>query len=747
MTVTETLKRNAEKQGKGADAVFVQAGSWRNTFTIKLPLTPGATMEDIGEEDVLSITIGDYSFEGVFGDAAINQSKREAVFTLLPEDEFTPTGTVTLKWTPDAVTIIGKVAAEDPDATTVYPLDSADEHGKINDVTSAAVEISGNPDSDEPRAFKEWEAIKVHGNEQFREITKRDETFLKGSHSITGTADNVRPTIKVESAKKDVRLENGLDEIVFAGTARDDKELVGVLVRVDGEDPEDATFEASENLKKGEWSFETGPLEAGPHRFEFQAIDHDGLLSLPTVRTATVVKLATLTVTQKGSGTLTLHHIRPAGGSEELVSNFASGSPLTLEAGATYRLEAVPAPGDWVFGSWSGDVEAAEVAGASFTFVLPDIGDVNLAALFVTNPYPALAGSYALQFGAGDDAVSLDSIGNLEFNVTPGQGSVSGKIFLGGSTGAIPFAGQLSASGVLRLLVAARPHLNLAVEITVDPADPADPAVSGTVVGYDADPEDPVFETDATGFRSFWKPGGATVRDELVGNYTLLLETADLADDRGIALPRGYATAKVSKPGTVTLTGALPNGAPFTFGGELSQAGDVLVRLPVDGGVVTGVISIAAGTPKPTVEAVLYWNFEEKDAASGETEFSQVSLEATGERFVPPAVGESLFLGSNGIGAIDITTYILDEDRALTAESIVRELTLSAANIASVEGEPSPDAVTVTFNLLDGRVSGSFIHPGTGHPVTFNGVVLQDGLQAAGFYKDGTDVAPFEINF
>jgi len=195
------------------------------------------------------------------------------------------------------VTIIGKIAAADPDAVTVYPLGSADDRGKINDVMGATVEISGGPESDEPRAYKEWQAIKVTGNERFREVTRRDESFLQGSHNMTGTADNVRPTVTVKGSRKEVRLEN-TDEISFTGTARDNTALAAVLVRVDEGEPEEVSLETSENLKTGVWSYDSGELEAGPHRLEFTSIDHDGLLSLPTVRTVTVVKDATLTVTQ-----------------------------------------------------------------------------------------------------------------------------------------------------------------------------------------------------------------------------------------------------------------------------------------------------------------------------------------------------------------------------------------------------------------------------------------------------------------
>jgi hypothetical protein len=178
----------------------------------------------------------------------------------------------------------------------------------------------------------------------------------------------------------------------------------------------------------------------------------------------------------------------------------------------------------------------------------------------------------------------------------------------------------------------------------------------------------------------------------------------------------------------------------------LSQSGELLVRVPVSGGLIAGRITIGLDGAKPTIEAMLYWSFEESDAATGESEFMQVSVEASGERFVPPTVDRGLFPTSNGTGAIAITAYVVAEDNSLGAEEIVRAVTLTAANTVDVESDPLLEPVTVAVDLNNGRVSGSFVHPGTGRLITFRGVVLQDGLRAVGHYKDGTDIGPFEIS-
>lgn len=288
LIVTETLKRKPAKQGKGPDAPFFQSGSWRLNFTIKLPLADGQIMDNVASDDTLTVSIGDYSFDGVFEQAAVDRVKKKAVFAVTAEDELSPGGAITVTWTADSVKIVGALSSDNPDAETLYALGFADERGKIDALILASAEISGAPESEQARASKAWQHVALNGSEAFHEVTKKGEAFLEGKYSVVGTADNVRPSVTVKTPRRDVQLENGVSEMVLSGSARDNSELAGVLVRIDGGVAEEALIELNAQLTKGEWDFQTPALEPGSHQIEVTAIDHDGLLSTPVVRTVTV---------------------------------------------------------------------------------------------------------------------------------------------------------------------------------------------------------------------------------------------------------------------------------------------------------------------------------------------------------------------------------------------------------------------------------------------------------------------------
>ena len=253
-----------------------------------------------------------------------------------------------------------------------------------------------------------------------------------------------------------------------------------------------------------------------------------------------------------------------------------------LEIGKTYRLRAVPAPGQ-LFAGWSGGVAAD-----SPTLTFPMQSNLTLVATFVPNPFPKIRGYY-VGLMANTNNVTPDTAGYFAVAIT-GSGQLSGRLLSGGQR--YGFTGRLNLSGDSTMNVRRGLAAPLALALHVDLV-PGTDQLTGSL-------SDGNWTAALAGDRNIFNPIANPAQQ--AGLRSFVLERAQDSATAAVGLSR------ISRAGFTSVRGNLSDGRRFSVSSALSRNGDSPFYLSLNHGseVVIGWLNFPAGQG-PAASGTVLW--------------------------------------------------------------------------------------------------------------------------------------------
>jgi cyclophilin family peptidyl-prolyl cis-trans isomerase len=228
-----------------------------------------------------------------------------------------------------------------------------------------------------------------------------------------------------------------------------------------------------------------------------------------------------------------------------------------LDVGKSYAISAKPKAGQ-LFAFWTGVV--ANTNSAATTFVMSN--NTVLTANFVSNYFPALAGTYTGLFLNPDD-VSPATAGFVTVTVS-GTRAISGQLVF--PSRAIPFAWQFPYNGSIMLFDKVINTNTLELLLNLDLTNGTD-SISGYVA--DLTPSgDYVWASGLVLYRAVTHLSGSNAPPS--GKYVLLLQPQNSTND---PVASGYAALSLGASGAITLGGSLPDNTPISRSARLSKDG------------------------------------------------------------------------------------------------------------------------------------------------------------------------------
>ena len=289
-------------------------------------------------------------------------------------------------------------------------------------------------------------------------------------------------------------------------------------------------------------------LSAGANTILVRAIDADGFASRSVSRQINVRQFAPLTVGIEGAGNV----------SPEFLGT------TRREVGVLYTISARPARGQ-IFSGWKQD---GFIISSDRTLSFSMFKGLKITAVFIPNPYPALAGRYVAALGGDQERSDARGLIGMQLG---GNGSFSGRLRLGGKS--FPFSGsfdpsgfyyvQLEGGGIIfdarRAGLLPRPgfqNLSLSIGVNFETS-----AITATVSYFS---ELDSFTVESVLARSSWRPSAGSACP-IAGRWTITIPPP-IATVGGNPLPtnRGTATATISANGRVVIVGKLGDGTSFT---------------------------------------------------------------------------------------------------------------------------------------------------------------------------------------
>jgi cyclophilin family peptidyl-prolyl cis-trans isomerase len=494
---------------------------------------------------------------------------------------------------------------------------------------------------------------------QVRDVFTMNPSIIQGAPRET-----VRPKLAVREPTPKLRVVTNAP-LSFHGTASDNAEVARVLYSVGG---------GSETVASGttNWS-QDFTLSPGTNIIRFKTIDRFGNESKPVTRR----------IFYKVSVPIVLSNT-PGG----VIIGATNGQ--LLDIGRNYTIQARPSPGNFFVG-WRG---------SSFTPV--PVLTFNMqqgyffTALFATNPFPRLGGTYFGIMTPVNTNSGARVAGTITLSLGP-KGIYSGR--LQPLTGSYPIRGIFNV-GNTSTIGGLRNGTPLALVLGI--------ATNGVpqIVGSYSD-GDMVASVQMYRLERFIDSNAPQA-----GHFTFAL-----APQTNSAIGEGFGvgTADVSEDGRVFFDGLLQNGTGLS-----------------------GSNSIYSGAHFPIVNtwnkdsAVLGWMAfnTNSDGFTGDVRYISPSLptpngefaQATGSRYVAPISGAAPLNWTNGTlvlsgddleGEIEVPVSFNGTDFVPAANSVNLQISTSAA---------------------DGTLTGSFTHPGTSAATELRAVFLQNSNMAAGFF-------------
>ncbi|MFM2082053.1 MAG: hypothetical protein RL380_744 [Verrucomicrobiota bacterium] len=511
---------------------------------------------------------------------------------------------------------------------------------------------------------------------------------------LTVNADTIRPTLLVTNPVANLAVTDG--NFLLAGTVADSARVTAVSFSLGDTNHWQpvAALDVSARTS-GSWG-QPLPLAPGANAVFVRAQDFSTNFSTVVGRTIFYSVPQALTVNVAGVGSV--------------AGSVTNGQVLELTR--TLTLTATPGA-NWVFSNWLASVDGGEATEISRTAKLVTTMRSNLVltAQFVTNRFLAAAGSYNGLF-AETNGVTLASAGSFSVRVDARQ-NFSGKLLLAGETVVFTGAFDLAGNGILKKPIGFRTRpltLTLRLQLPFDGSE----TLTGSVSNVDGS-----WSAELLGDRAVFSTT-ANPATNWVGTHTLVLP--GVPDDDAMPAGDGYATVSVAASGTVSMAGALGDGATFTKGFPIASSGRWPLHLAVNSGngFLFGWLQL-----DETVAGTLTWL---KLASSNEVFYPggfTNEIRVLASHYVAPPIGTRVLSWASG-------SLVLAEGNLV--ESISNSVMVSTANGFKLGTNASPQ---LTLLARSGLLNGSFVHPVTtnGARTAFNGVVLQNLGEARGLFR------------
>ena len=227
------------------------------------------------------------------------------------------------------------------------------------------------------------------------------------------------------------------------------------------------------------------------------------------------------------------------------------------------------------------------------------------------------------------------------------------------------------------------------------------------------------------------------VAGNAAGLYTLLIPPPTGASYVG----SGYAAINVSSAGLAAISGAMPDGAPFTCASEVNGGGQIALFSPLyapsNPGSIAGTLSLG-GSGNAVLSGSLVWTKPALASAGIDQGPFAIALTGSGGRYVN--VTPVLKIGANGgTGTMTLAGGNLTAPLHKTVTILNNTVSVSGAGNSTV---------VVTLQPATGLLSGHFVDLLTGETRQIHGIVVQGAAGSAGGYflgdseGGGVDIGP-----
>ena len=438
-------------------------------------------------------------------------------------------------------------------------------------------------------------------------------------------------------------------------------------------------------------------LVAGDNQLQVRATDIDGRQSRVASRRFKRIVHAPLTVTVEGAGTVTREFL---GTTDRIVNE-------------SYTIVATPAPG-WIFGEWDG----AFSPNRRLSFEMTE--GLTIKAVFIPNPYPALAGRYTglLERTSSFPGPFLRAIDaeapEVPIHLT--RGIIGVQLNANGSfTASLRFAGdhygtvgRFDTSGFFFTQFTERQtgaYLSFSILFSRESG-----VVSARVAFSN---EEYYFESEAPLVRTSFS--AAERPCPLAGQFTARFVPTDDALPPGA----GFATLRVKPDGLLRWSGRLPDGTAWSRTSWMRDdfAAAFYVPLYERTGSLSGLVSFAT---QHGVRGIgdLVWSRPDLEVPGFA---GDVQMNAS--PYIPPSAGEP---------AIDFPGGTLTLAAGDLPAQLNKMVSLNTTNVFVV----SPDLgeqLTLRIDPATGLMSGSFLHA-NGAMIELLGIVDQLDRSGAGYF-------------
>ncbi len=330
------------------------------------------------------------------------------------------------------------------------------------------------------------------------------------------------------------------------------------------------------------------------------------------------------------------------------------------------------------------------------------------------NPYLPLQGQYNGLFYETNGVLNA-SAGFMHMTVAT-NGNYAGYVLLSGGSNA--FSGQFDIAGNTTATIT-RTNGDLGLVMAMDLTTNFTESATGTLSNgtWTA-----VLQVDHATFDASQNPA------PFAGEYNIAFPgAADPSTEPG---GNGYGRVSVDAGGVATLTGQLSDGTAVSQAVSVSKEGVWPLYLPLYSGkgLMLSWITFAM-TSTNDLAGDATWI---KDSTVGGTYYSggfTNDLTITGSYYEEPPLGipilnlttGSVIISGGNMSAATTNTFTLNFDSSVTIN-------------------PSPaNGLTFTFDLANGTFSGQFIDTGNSVTNSFNGVVLQTGDEAVGYFLGSSE--------
>ena len=517
----------------------------------------------------------------------------------------------------------------------------------------------------------------------------------------TNRADTYRPTLTLATPTSHQRLSN--DTALITGKAAD-RGLGLTEVRV-----YPTPCDALVAMGTTNWSLSLTGVPPGTNIIEVESVDAAGNRSTIIRRTFFRVVTTPVTLTNTGSGS-------------GKITGATDGQPV--EIGRDYLITAKADAGS-LFAGWRAEKITYTATNSMTNAVLENSAtirvraDSNLTfnAMFVTNPFPPLVGTYVGLFYHTNFFLAHAYSGAVKFTLTS-QGRFTGSAQFGSKS--YPFSGTFHPiTGSASISFKGPGGGN----IVMDPVLLNLTNNMETINGVISDNSTWSSYINAHRVRS----GTTANPSPFTGSYTWMVS----GEAEPTVKPSGDSFGKftVSKTGTVAFSGTMADGTPVSAGGPIGTNGIWGLRAALYSGTgsILSWVTVDPNRVNEDLFGTFYWFHPALPKAKFYTNAFTATTSITGSRYIAP-VGKTNRVLINLVN--DAVIALTDGNLPGPQTNLVKLLPNSTVT--------NQNANKLTFKLskTTGLFSGTVYPTNQARSVTYKGAILQKQGYGSGFHLD-----------